>query len=347
MAWLVLPRSFVRSRWAAAATAGMVVMGMAAVPAGASPRAHADHGGPGRGGWSTVFQDNFDGPAGSGVDNQWTYDIGAQYTGTGCAPHWGTQEVETETASPANVSLDGQGHLDITALDSGGSWTSGRIETVRDDFQAPPGGEMLVSATIQQPGPANGIGYWPAFWMLGSGYRQTGFGIAGLMDCSAWPTTGEIDVMEDVNAMSDVAGTLHCGFISYSPSFNGGPCNEYTGLSSGLKPCPGCQTGYNTYSVIVDLTDPANGQIRWYLNGTQYYSVSESQVGTQYWNDVVGHGFFLILDLAVGGAFPNAVCNCSSPTSATTSGGSMSVANVTVAVRYGGRGHQHFSGDHR
>lgn len=326
-------RLVLASRWAAAAAATVLVVGMAAVPASASAR--ADNQGSHRGGWSTIFQDNFNGPAGSGVDNQWTYDIGTQYTGNGCASQWGTQEVESETASPTNVSLDGQGHLDITAVNSVGSWTSGRIETVRDDFQAPPGGEMLVSATIKQPDPTNGAGYWPAFWMLGNGYRQTGFGVAGLMDCSAWPTTGEIDVMEDVNAMSDVAGTLHCGFVTYSPSFNGGPCNEYTGLSSGLKPCPQCQTGYNTYSVIVDLTDPSNGQIRWYLNGNQYYSVSESQVGAQYWNDVVGHGFFLILDLAIGGAFPNAVCHCTTPTAATTSGASMSVANVTVAVRGG------------
>lgn len=285
------------------------------------------------GGWRTVFHDNFHGPAGSGVDNQWTYDIGTQYTGTGCTANWGTGEVESETASPTNVSLDGRGHLNITPVESSGSWTSGRIETVRDDFEAPPGGEMEVSARIEQPNPADGLGYWPAFWMLGNGYRQTGFGTAGLMNCSAWPTTGEIDIMEDVNGLSEHSGTLHCGFVSYASGFNGGPCNEYTGLSSGLQPCTSCQTSYNTYSVIVDRTKPGNGQIRWYLNGSEYFSVNEGQVGTTYWNDVVDHGFFLILDVAVGGAFPNAVCNCTSPTSSTTSGASMSVADVSVSVR--------------
>jgi beta-glucanase (GH16 family) len=288
-------------------------------------------------GWHSVFFDNFSGPAGSGIDNRWNYDIGTQYTGTGCTPNWGTGEVETETASTANAVENGHG-LTITPVESNGSWTSARLETVRDNFAAPAGGEMEVSASIQQPDPANGLGYWPAFWMLGSGYRSTGFGTDGLMDCSAWPTTGEIDIMEDVNALSDVSGTLHCGFVSYVNGFNGGPCNEYTGLSSGLQKCPGCQTGYNTYAVVVDRTDPGNGQIRWYLDGREYFSVSESRVGATYWNDVVDHGFMIILDVAMGGAFPNAICGCSSPSSSTTSGAGMNVAWVSVAVR-GGQGH--------
>ena len=267
------------------------------------------------------------------MDNQWTYDIGTQYTGTGCTPNWGTGEVESETASPTNVSLDGNGNLDITPVESDGSWTSGRIETVNDDFLAPAGGELAVTASIEQPNPADGLGYWPAFWMLGNGYRQDGFGTSGLMDCSAWPTTGEIDVMEDVNALSQHSGTLHCGFVSYTNGFNGGPCNEYTGLSSGLLPCPDCQSTYNTYSVVVDLRDPNDGQITWYLNNKAYWNVTESQVGTQYWDDVVDHGFFLILDVAVGGSYPNAICACTSPSSSTTSGSAMSVAYVAVAVK--------------
>jgi hypothetical protein len=37
---------------------------------------------------------------------------------------------------------------------------------VADDFKAPAGGEMEVSASIKQPNPGSGLGYWPAFWML-------------------------------------------------------------------------------------------------------------------------------------------------------------------------------------
>jgi hypothetical protein len=276
-------------------------------------------------GFSTVFSDSFGGSSGSGVDSNWTYDTGTQYSGSGCTANFGTSEVESNTNSTANVSEDGSGHLNITAVKSGsGSWTSGRIETTADNFAAPAGGEMEVTASIKQPNPGSGVGYWPAFWMLGAGFRSSGAGTSGTMTCSNWPYTGEIDIMEDVNALSEVAGTLHCGVDP------GGPCNETTGLGSGLISCSGCQTGYNTYSVIVNRTDTSNESITWYLNGTAYKTVTESQVGTTDWQAAVDHGFFIILDNAMGGAFPNAICGCTSPSSGTSSGASLSVGYVAV-----------------
>ena len=275
-------------------------------------------------GWTTTYSDSFSGSAGSGVDSGWTYDTGTQYNGTGCTAQYGTGEVENNTSSTANVSEDGSGHLNITAANSGGSWTSGRIETTSDSFEAPAGGEMEVSASIKQPDPSSGVGYWPAFWMLGAGFRSSGAGTSGTMDCSNWPSAGEIDVMEDVNALSEHSGTFHCGVDP------GGPCNETTGLGSGLQSCSGCQTGYNTYSAIVNRTNTSNESITFYLNGNAYYTVTESQVGTSTWQAAVDHGFFLILDLAMGGAYPNAICGCSSPTSATSSGAAMSVGYVAV-----------------
>ncbi len=283
-------------------------------------------------GWTTTFSDSFSSPAGSGVDSSWTYDQGTQYSGTGCAANWGTGEVERNTSSTSNVAEDGSGHLNITPVDSGGSWTSGRIETVADSFSAPAGGELEVSALIRQPNPGSGLGYWPAFWMLGAGFRASGAGTSGTMNCSSWPSAGEIDVMEDVNALSEVAGTLHCGV---NP---GGPCNETTGQGSGLVSCSGCQTGYNTYSVIVNRTNTSNESITWYLNGTAYHTVTESQIGTSAWQAAVDHGFFLILDVAIGGGFPNGVCNCTTPASSTSSGAAMSVGYVAVYQTSGSGG---------
>ena len=280
-------------------------------------------------GWTTAYSDSFSGASGSGVDSGWTYDTGTQYNGTGCAASWGTGEVESNTSSAANVSEDGSGHLNITAVKSGSSWTSGRIETVADNFAAPAGGEMEVSASIKQPNPSSGLGYWPAFWMLGAGFRASGAGTSGTMTCSNWPSTGEIDIMEDVNALSEHSGTLHCG------TDPGGPCNETTGLGSGLQACSGCQTGYNTYSVIVNRTNTSDESITWYLNGTAYYTVTESQVGTATWQAAVDHGFFLILDVAIGGGYPNGVCGCGSPSSSTSSGGAMSVGYVAVYTTTG------------
>ncbi len=309
---------------AALAALALVSLGVIAAIVGHAATASATTVPPPPSGWTTTYSDSFSGAAGSGVDSGWTYDTGTQYTGTGCTANWGTGEVETDTSSTANVEEDGDGHLNITAVDNDGSWTSGRIETVADDFEAPAGGEMEVSASIEQPNPSSGLGYWPAFWMLGAGFRSSGAGTSGTMDCSNWPSVGEIDIMEDVNALSEHSGTLHCG------TDPGGPCDETTGLSSGLQACSGCQTSYNTYSVIVNRTDTSDESITWYLNGTAYYTVDESQVGTSTWEAAVDHGFFLILDLAMGGSYPDGVCGCTAPTSSTSSGASMSVGYVAV-----------------
>ncbi len=258
--------------------------------------------------WKKIWSDSFHGPAGRGVNTRyWRYQTGYGIFGNG--------EVEVMTSSPQNVHLDGRGNLDITALYQGNEWTSGRIQT-RSVFTPPAGGELRVVATLQQPDPANGLGYWPAFWMLGRG---------------SWPAHGEIDIIEDVNGLSEHSGALHCGNL-WQVNSDGtlGPCHEYNGRSSGTRPCPGCQTGYHTYSVIIDRRNPANEQIRWYLDGREFFRVSERQVGAGPWNEAVNHGFTIIFDLAIGGTFPNQRCACVTPTSQTTSGGTLRVRNVAV-----------------
>lgn len=269
----------------------------------------------GAGGWSRVWLDDFRGPAGAGVDpSVWKYDTGQGIFGTG--------EVETMTSSTDNVHLDGRGDLDITALGQGQSWTSGRIQTISSDFGAPAGGEMAVTASIRQPNPSSGLGYWPAFWMLGPG---------------EWPETGEIDILEDVNALSEHSGTFHCGNLTQvNPDGTLGPCHEFTGLSSGLLPCPGCQTGFHTYTAVVDRRNRADEQIRWYLDGRQFFQVDEDQVGQAAWAAAVDHGYSIIFDLAIGGSYPDGVCQCTTPTDQTTSGGTMTVRYVAVYTRAGG-----------
>jgi len=254
-------------------------------------------------GWTTVFSDNFAGAAGSPVNSaNWKYD-------TGPGSSFGTGEIETMTNSTSNVYLDGNGHLVIKAIDSGGSWTSGRIQTNTANVGAPAGGELEVTASVEQPDPASGLGYWPAFWMLGPG---------------SWPSTGEIDILEDVNALSEHSGTFHCGVDP------GGPCNETTGIGSGLLSCSGCQTGYHTYTVIVNRTNTSAESITWYLDGNQFFQVNESQVPVATWQAAVDHNFSIIFDLAMGGGYPNGVCGCTTPTSSTTSGAAMSVAYVAA-----------------
>jgi beta-glucanase (GH16 family) len=117
-------------------------------------------------GWTTVFGDDFAGPAGSAPSSaNWFYNL---------ATDSGNEEVNSNTSSTSNVYLDGNGHLVIKAIRSGGKWSAAKIETTRDDFQAPPGGELEMTASLELPDPANGLGYWPAFWALGSPTRLPG-----------------------------------------------------------------------------------------------------------------------------------------------------------------------------
>ncbi|HUZ27334.1 MAG TPA: hypothetical protein VMV07_26590 [Streptosporangiaceae bacterium] len=227
--------------------------------AGISP-ARADAVPPPLSGWTTVFGDNFAGAAGSAPSSaNWFYDIGTGY---------GTGETEQTTNSTSNVYLDGNGHLVLKAINNGGTWTSARIESTRDDFQAPPGGELEMTASIEQPNPANGLGYWPAFWALGSPMRAGG----------GWPTSGEIDMMEDVNGLNEASQTLHDAANSPGHALIACPAAGST-----------CQTGYHTYSVIVNRTNTSAETLQFLMDGTVESTITEASVGTTAWQEAIDH----------------------------------------------------------
>ncbi|MFJ3771713.1 glycoside hydrolase family 16 protein [Streptomyces sp. NPDC090075] len=266
-------------------------------------------------GWSQVFLDDFNGTAGTGVNtSDWQYDTGTSYPGG--AANWGTGEVETMTSSTTNVALDGSGNLKITPVrDSSGNWTSGRIETTRTDFQPPAGGKLRVEARIQMPNVTGtaAYGYWPAFWMLGAPYRG---------NYQNWPSVGELDIMENVQGLNTVWATMHCG------TNPGGPCNETTGLGSSTA-CPNttCQSGFHTYTMEWDRSVSPEA-IRFYVDGVNYQTVTAGQVDATTWANATNHGFFVILNVAMGGGFPDAFGG--GPTSATESGHPMVVDYVQV-----------------
>src|SRR6185369_2553975 len=138
---------------------------------------------------------------------------------------------------------------------------------------------------------------------------------------------GEIDVMEDINGLSSEFGTLHCGV---SP---GVACNETTGIGSGQRACGGCQTGLHTYALEYDRSVSPE-QIRWYLDGTNFFTVIANQVDATTWNNAVHHGFFMILNVAIGGGFPAAFGG--GPTGSTASGVPMVVDYVAAYTSGGG-----------
>ena len=65
--------------------------------------------------------------------------------------------------------------------------------------------------------------------------------------------------------------------------------------------------------MIIDRRHAGHEQIRWYLDGHEFYSVSESRVGAAAWTAAVDHGFSILLSLAMGGSFPDDQCRCTSP----------------------------------
>lgn len=270
--------------------------------------------------WTLQWSDDFNGDAGSPPDTtQWLYDTGTGYGCAGCPNNWGTGEIERMTDSTDNVYLDGAGHLAIKPIRTGVlSWTSGRIETQRTDFQAPAGGILAVEGSIQLPDVTGDAaqGYWPAFWMLGEAFRGNYLN---------WPDVGEIDIMENIDGLNTAYSTLHCGLVRF------GPCNETNGIGGHLTGAsPSLQSAFHTYRAELD-TSVSPQQLRFYLDGSNFFTIEANQVDEETWAHATNHGFFIILNVAMGGGWPGL------PNTKTESGKPMLVDYVRVYT-HGGSG---------
>ncbi|KAI9154994.1 hypothetical protein HJFPF1_07555 [Paramyrothecium foliicola] len=267
-------------------------------------------------GFSLTWSDEFNGHRNTLPDpSKWIIDVGTSYPGG--PPAWGTWEIQTYTNRTENVRVNGKGRLQITALrGSDGTWTSSRIETQRSDFMAQPGGKMRIQARLKLPNLGEaGIGYWAAFWTLGTEFRGNYWN---------WPSVGEIDIMENVNNLDRVWGVLHCG------TNPGGICNEPSGLGDS-RPCPdkSCSGYYHTYGVEVDRSAEPES-IKWLVDGIQYHEVNQTQLGEEVWTQTVHRPHFLLLNMAMGGGFPDGVYGGRTPLNSTKSGGTYEVDYVAV-----------------
>ncbi|KXT09028.1 hypothetical protein AC579_10181 [Pseudocercospora musae] len=265
----------------------------------------------------TLFLDDFTGGSGAAPDSsKWIVQTGTSYPGG--APQWGTGEVETYTASGNNVRQAGNGELwIIPQKSSSGAWTSGRIETRQNNFVAPAGGKLRVEARIKMPDvtSANGIGYWPAFWALGGAFRG---------NYTNWPFVGELDIMENISGQDTVTEVMHC---DKNP---GGACNEPSGIGNQAS-CSGsrCPGNYHIYEMVIDRTTSPES-IKFWLDRNLKYTIKSSQFTSTIWNQSVNRGFYLVLNVAMGGAYPNAVYGQTTPIASTVSGKQMAVDYVAV-----------------
>jgi beta-glucanase (GH16 family) len=154
-------------------------------------------------------------------------------------------------------------------------FVSGRINT-RGKFEFAYG---TAAARMRLPA---GAGFWPAFWALGNG---------------RWPDTGEIDVMENVGDSSWVSSAMH------GPGYSGNtPIVKRTPFPAGQD-----ATGWHVYSV-----DWSPDSLVFRVDGTESYRVSRAMV-EQYGRWAFDEPKYLILNFALGGAYPEGVNHVHTP----------------------------------
>lgn len=220
-------------------------------------------------GWQLVWSDDFNGSA---VDAaKWSFDIG----GNG----WGNSELQTYTDRRTNAQLE-QGSLVISALretltgadNITRDYTSARLLT-RNKFSQLYG---RFEARIKLP---YGQGIWPAFWLLGDDLKTTG-----------WPGCGEIDIMENIGREpAAVHGTIH------GPGYSGG-----SGITATHTLANGRRFSDDFHRFAVEWEPNV---IRFYVDGLLYKTRTPADLppGTRW---VFAHPFFIVLNVAVGGAWP-------------------------------------------
>jgi beta-glucanase (GH16 family) len=182
---------------------------------------------------------------------------------TGTAANNELEWYQTNNASVANGMLTIQARHQAVG---GMQYTSSRINTAgKHQFQY-----GHVEARIQGP---LGQGYWPAFWMLGANIGSVG-----------WPSCGEIDIMETVNATNTEFGTIHWG--------NPGSTHVQFGVNTPMN-----FPAWETFAI-----DWTPSSITWLLNGQSFGSanIANNINGTAAFHQP----FFIIINFAVGGDWP-------------------------------------------
>lgn len=162
------------------------------------------------------------------------------------------------------------------------SVSPGQSETVR------------IEARIKLP---KGNGLWPALWMLpetGATDECSGCGIYG----GAWPSSGEIDILESANNMDKIITTIHYG----------GPGSEWRYTTNPVKVVqPSAADDWHIYAFEWTTTS-----MKWFMDGellgTQYsksvadggWYTTASNAGP---NSPFDKDFHIMLNVALGGGF--------------------------------------------
>lgn len=217
-----------------------------------------------------VWADEFDGSA---IDpDKWVFQLG-DGSEVGLPSGWGNNE--RQYYQRENAVVEG-GLLTITAREeavSGFSYTSARLRTLGLADWKYGRFEMRARLPIGQ-------GLWPAFWMLPAGEAYGG-----------WAASGEIDIMEYIGSEPEqVLGTLHFGRPWPNNAFSG---HEYQ-LPNGTF-----SDGFHVFAI-----EWQPGEIRWYVDDTHFATQTEWFSSGGAYPAPFDRGFYLLLNLAVGGNLP-------------------------------------------
>lgn len=152
-------------------------------------------------------------------------------------------------------------------------FTSGRIDThTKMDFTY-----GRVSARMKLP---VGDGFWPAFWLLGSDVDDPSV---------SWPSSGETDIMENIGYADWTSTALHGP--GYSADGNIGARQIYEG--------GGRADQWHTYAVEWTPT-----VMRFFVDDRVVQETTRNKLESTRGQWVFGHNQYVILNLALGGAYP-------------------------------------------
>lgn len=236
--------------------------------------------------WSDEFSNSTATPA-QPNPSVWTYDtgnggFGNQELETYCA--WGSSAAPCTTAKPSEY-VGTDGYLHIVALNpSTNVYTSARLKTQGlFSFQY---GRIEFRAQVPEA-----QGFWPAAWSMGND-------IATLN----WPACGEMDILERVNAAGNPdwnAGSIHG--LGFTGTNIGTTFNFPSGQTAG--------SAFHTYGMIW-----APGSVKYYIDDPlhPYASFTPSSISGfsgASWPFDTGQSNFIIINLAIGGAWPGAPNN--------------------------------------
>jgi beta-glucanase (GH16 family) len=152
---------------------------------------------------------------------------------------------------------------------------SGRIDT-RSKVEFTYG---TVAARIKM---TEGTGFWPAWWILGTG---------------RWPETGEIDIMEFIGQKEWTNAAMH------GPGYSGN--TPFVKRDSFAVKDP--VTNWHVYSV-----DWQPDSLMFKVDGNEFYRVTRSMV-EKYGKWSYDNAKFLILNFALGGGYPAGVNKVKEP----------------------------------